>query len=240
MISLEEVLAAHLPIHGETRTLYGIHADLARLLDREVRPEHTTLETGAGRSTLVFLRKSVRRHIAIQPDPVEFDGIRQFCRDHEVPLENLEPILARSQDYLTHANLPELDTVLIDGDHSFPAPFLDWYFTAEKLRIGGLMAVDDTDIVTGTFLAEFMAADPKWSVILRHPSGRFAVFRKIRDPIHEDHWGFQPFLKNSYPVRLLSVHRRDGPGRVERRLAQLLPRRIIEVLQSKAGWPRDD
>ncbi len=228
MISLEEVLAARLSIHGEARTLYGIHEDLAVLLDRELCPEHVTLETGAGRSTLVILRKGVQRHIAIQPDPVEFDGIRKFCADNGIPDSALDANVMRSQDYFVSATLPELDMVLIDGDHSFPTPFLDWYFTADVLRVGGLMCVDDTDILTGTILADFMQADPKWNLVLRHPSGRFAVYRKVKHPIHEDHWGFQPFLTNGYPVRSLRiVSRRSGwlPSRIREAVSAPFRRR---------------
>jgi methyltransferase family protein len=237
MISLDEVLRARLPIHGETRTLFGIHEDLARLLDAQLRPEHVTLETGAGRSTLVILRRGVRRHIAIQPDPVEFEGIREYCLGCGIATEALEAVAARSQDYFPSAHLPDLDLVLIDGDHSFPAPFLDWYFTAERLRVGGLMAVDDTDILTGTFLADFMGADLKWEEICRHHSGRFAVYRKAAHPIHEDHWGFQPFLKDSYPVRRLRAVRRRMPGRFERKISRLMPRRLQTMIRSKIGWP---
>ena len=240
MISFEEVLAARLPIHGETRTFFGIHEDLARLLDREIRTEHTTLESGAGRSTLVILRKEVRRHIAIQPDPVEFEGIRKFCNEHEIPTAAFDPIIARSQDYLATASLPDLDMVLIDGDHSFPTPFMDWYYTAERLRVGGLMAVDDTDILTGTFLADFMAADPKWEEVVRHKTGRFAVYRKIGQKIHDDHWGFQPFLADCYPVRELRTVRQRQPGRFERRIARFLPSTIRERFQTALGWPKMD
>jgi hypothetical protein len=108
----------------------------------------------------------------------------------------------------------------------------------DVLRVGGLLAVDDTDILTGTFLADFMQADPKWSTIMRHPSGRFAVFRKLKHPIHEDHWGFQPYLAESYPVRDIRVTRRRLPGRAEQKMASLLPGTIAGALQSTFGWPR--
>jgi hypothetical protein len=231
MATLTDVLTAPLKIHGETRTLYGVHEDLARFLDQEVKPEHVTLETGAGRSTLVFLRKGVRRHIAIQPDPVEFAGIREYCQRNDIRTDALEAVVARSQDYLATAHLPELDVVLIDGDHSFPTPFMDWYYTAEKLRVDGLMAIDDTDILTGTFLADFMTADPKWDEVLRHPSGRFAVYRKLRHPIHDDHWGFQPLLMDHYPTSSIRYVKNVTPGRLERGIAAWLPAPIREMLR---------
>jgi hypothetical protein len=39
-----------------------------------------------------------------------------------------------------------LDLVLIDGDHAFPASFIDWYYTAEQVKLGGYVIVDDTNL----------------------------------------------------------------------------------------------
>jgi hypothetical protein len=238
MISFEELLTARPRIHDGRTVTWAIHQDLARFLDETVAREHVTLETGSGLSTLVILRKMPRQHIAIQPMLDEFDVIRQFCQDNSIPTDRFQPIASRSQDYLPGAELPTLDLVLIDGDHSFPAPFVDWYFTADKLRTGGWMVVDDTDIVTGTILIDFMAADPKWEEVLRHPSGRFGIYRKKVHPIHEDDWPRQPYLKDVYPTKKIQVIRRPTPGRVERKLANLMPARLQSALQDALGWPR--
>ena len=47
-----------------------------------------------------------------------------------------ETVVSRSQDYLPTAELLALDLVLIDGDWSFPVPFIDWYYTPDKLKVG--------------------------------------------------------------------------------------------------------
>jgi len=93
----------------------------------------------------------------------------------------------------------ELDLVLIDGDHSFPAPVIDWYYTAHRLKVGGLMVVDDTDIVTGLLLVDFMRADPKWTTVWRHRSGRFAIHRKLTRPINDFAWWNQTYYLT--PIR---------------------------------------
>ena len=52
--------------------------------------------------------------------------------------------------------------VLIDGSHSFPSPFIDWYYTAFRLRVGGFLVVDDTQLWTGHVLKRFLEAEPDW------------------------------------------------------------------------------
>ena len=112
------------------------------------------LETGAGLSTLVILRKRPRQHTAVQPAPDAFAAILEFAERHRMDIHGFRPIVARSQDWLPRVDLPDLDLVLVDGAHAFPVPFLDWYYGAEKLKVGGLMVVDDTHLPTGTMLAE--------------------------------------------------------------------------------------
>ena len=45
--------------------------------------------------------------------------------------------------------LDALDLVLIDGSHSFPQVFIDWYYTQSALKVGGALLVDDVHIWTG-------------------------------------------------------------------------------------------
>ncbi|HEY6102785.1 MAG TPA: class I SAM-dependent methyltransferase, partial [bacterium] len=173
---------------------------LAEFIDRYLQPAHVTLETGCGLSTLVILRASVQQHIAITPNVDEFEVIREFCGKSGLDFERLLPIGRYSQEYLPTADLPQLDLVLIDGDHSFPVPFIDWYYTADKLRVGGVMIVDDVHIGTGRILAAFMAADPKWDDVFR-VLDRSAAFRKVSHPIHDDRWARQPYIRPIYSLR---------------------------------------
>jgi len=244
VISFDALMKTEPFIHKGRTVTWRIAPGLAKFLDDTVRPGHATLETGSGLSTLVITRRRPTRHISIAPDPGEFEAIRELLAAHEVDATPLEEVVGRSQDYLPTAHLPPLDLVLIDGDHSFPAPFMDWYFTADRLKVGGLMIVDDIDIVTGTMLVDFMRADPKWEEILRPPLERYAVYRKVRHPIHDDIWMQQPYLKDAYRTRALKIlrrsDRRDGPiSLIERIMARILPWRLIQVpLRRRFDWPR--
>ena len=69
--------------------------------------------------------------------------------------------------------------MLIDGSHAFPAPFIDWLYTASALKVGGHLIVDDTQLWTGHVLKQFLDEEAGWA--LRHAyAGRSAVFVKER------------------------------------------------------------
>ena len=204
--SLNELLTRTPRVHAGRSITWGIHHALARFLDDHVRPDFVTLETGSGLSTLVILRKGIARHIAVAPAPDEFDAIREFCGSNGISTAHLETVAARSEDYLPRAPLPMLNLVLVDGDHAFPLPFIDWYYTADHLAVGGVMVIDDIQLVTGRLLADFMDADPKWERVLYEPL-RFAAFRKLSHPIHSGTWTDQPYVTLS---RIPSLRQRSA------------------------------
>jgi hypothetical protein len=241
LITFAELIKEPPRVHAGRTVTWQIHPDLAMFLDETLQPGHVTFETGSGLSTLVILRKQVTQHIAVAPDPDEFEVIRGFCQARGLDTRPLNAIVAQSQDYLPFADLPALDLALIDGDHCFPLPFIDWFYTANKLKVGGWLVVDDADIVTGTFLADFMRADPKWQEVKRHPASRFAIYKKLQHPIHDGNWWNQPYLKDAYPTKLLKIVRRRPPGLLERTLAKTLPWRLVQVpLKARFDWPRRD
>lgn len=197
-------------MHGG-RATFGISPATARFLDASLTPQSVTLETGAGLSTLVILRRGVARHISVTPYPGEFEAIRAYCASVGIGTEPWQPVTASSLDWLPSAALPPLDLVLIDGAHAFPAPFVDWCYTAEPLRVGGLMVVDDLQLVTARILADFMRADERWDEV--HRDQRFAVYRKRVHPLRDERdWLAQAWVVQSNPVAAIRVVR-AGPLR---------------------------
>jgi hypothetical protein len=217
-------------IHHEGAGTHGILVELAEYIVANAGPGMTTLETGCGLSTVAFLHAGVSRHYAIAPIPDEFERLRAFCLAEGIPVDALVAVDAPSQRYLPGADLPELDIVLIDGDHSFPAPFIDWYYTAEKLKVGGLLIVDDLEIVTGRILADFLKADRKWRGELRlrdlrwkEKVDRCASFRKLEHPVHieamEPH-RLQPYTWGEGVQAVRVVRRRHWRWLLKQRFAK--------------------
>jgi hypothetical protein len=73
---------------------------------------------------------------------------------------------------------------------------VDWFFTADRLKRGGLMLLDDAQMRSVAVLAEFMEAEPGWQFV-RSFSGKTLAFRKVRDKILDVAWHMQPWTVNS-------------------------------------------
>lgn len=210
MITLDEVVARPPSVHGGGTT-YGISPELCQFLDAHLSPQSVTLETGAGLSTLVILRRGVARLITIVPYPAELEAVRAYCAAVGIPTGPWQPVTASSLAWLPSATLPPLDLVLIDGAHAFPAPFVDWCYTAEALKVGGVVVVDDLQLVTARILADFLRADERWDEVRR--DHRFAVYRKRVHPIADERdWLGQAWVVASNPVAAVRVIR-AGPVR---------------------------
>ena len=235
MMSLTDLATALPRVHDRRSVTYAIDLRLAEFLNGHISAKHVTLETGSGLSTLVFARKGVRRHISIQPFADEFLVLRDFCASADIDFGCVESVVARSQDYLPTAKLPDLDLVLIDGEHTFPIPFIDWYYTADSLKVGGLMVVDDVDIATGTLLAAFMTADHKWREVHRDRHSRFAIYSKLEHPIHDGSWWRQQLLSASHPTSDVRFIRQRSYPRVHPvRVAAAVKRRVAGLARRLA------
>ena len=172
-----------------------------------------TLETGCGYSTVTFLMLGTE-HVVVSPYKEEHDAIREWCNRNQIATEHAQFVAEGSQEVIPLLqNGPQLDLVLVDGDHSFPVPFLDWYHTANRVKKGGHVIIDDTHLVTGTILREFLKAERgRWSLV--RELGRTAVFRKeTEDSVLGVWWGAQPFC----------IERKRGVvRRARRKLGRLL------------------
>jgi predicted O-methyltransferase YrrM len=84
------------------------------------------------------------------------ERIKQYCDEKEMPTERLSFRIGKSEDVLPGFEINDFDLVLIDGCHAFPVPFLDWYYTAEKLKVNGLLIVDDIQLWPCRILCEFL------------------------------------------------------------------------------------
>jgi hypothetical protein len=91
-----------------------------------------------------------------------------------------------------------------------PSPFLDWFYGGRRLKVGGLVLVDDTNLWTGRVLAEFLRREPEWEHVLSLPKA--AVFRKLAHAAWIKEWTQQPFLKERAWIAAPGVSRSgDSP-----------------------------
>ncbi len=184
----------------------GVSNDLIGFLNQQVQPGDHTLETGAGLSTLLFAIKGAVHHCVV-PDPELVDRIQAYCQRHQIPTQALTFHVDRSENILPQLQLEPLDLVLIDGRHAFPSPFIDWYYTTNWLKIGGLSIVDDVQLWTGEVLRQFLKLEPEWELVAEVPadSPNSSVFRKLKEGSHDKWWLQQPYAVQQCPQSLTRV-----------------------------------
>jgi hypothetical protein len=171
---------------------WQISDDIMHVIDKYVNQASNTLETGAGVSTLLFAMKRAN-HVCIVPFAKEASRIKEFCIEHNIALDRLHFEIDFSENVLPRVALGELDLVLIDGAHGFPIPFIDWYYGAAKLKTGGILIIDDTQVWTGDVLKKFLLEEPEWQLVTDY-SPRCVVFKKVKDGgFGKNEWA-QPYV----------------------------------------------
>lgn len=183
-------------LHRGALTSWSIQSDTLRLLGSLLRPGLSTLETGCGQTTVVFAISGTR-HTCITPDPGEAARVREYCATLGLR-DTITFVLERSGTALPRAALAgsKLDHVLIDGAHAFPAPIIDWHFTASRLKIGGMLAVDDYRMPSVKVLFDFLCAEEEWELLTVMQNTAF--FKKLREVRHLVDWSGQR-MNASYP-----------------------------------------
>ncbi len=181
---------------------YGLGRAPLSYIAEKVKGDPNTLETGAGISTVLFALLGAN-HVCITPNKGEVGRIEAYCGQRQIPVLKINFVIEKSEYALPKLEASGLDLVLIDGRHAFPTPFIDWYYTAEKLKLGGLMIVDDTQLWTGSILRKFMLSEPEWRLD-REFSRRASSFVKIKEGSHLKWWGGQPFVRQRSSLSILN------------------------------------
>jgi hypothetical protein len=174
-------------VHGNGE-YWGLAWPVLEWLEAQLEPGMTTLETGAGASTVVFAARGCS-HVAVSPDPEEHRQIAEYCRAAKIDLGSVRFLAESSHTALAGGEGPQLDLVLIDGAHSFPWPSLDWFNVAPRLRVGGRVLVDDAYLPAVNVLVNHLRKSPSWR--LEGVVGyRTPVFIKLDDepPGAESHY----------------------------------------------------
>jgi predicted O-methyltransferase YrrM len=186
----KDIMESPPKIHGGGTITWSLGEDVLRFMFTYLKRGLKTLETGCGTSTLVFALKQTA-HFVITPSTDEMERIKQYCDEKEMPTERLSFRIGKSEDVLPGFEINDFDLVLIDGCHAFPVPFLDWYYTAEKLKVNGLLIVDDIQLWPCRILCEFLKREPEWAMVSTF--ARSVAFRKLEN-VPPKEWTDQPFV----------------------------------------------
>jgi predicted O-methyltransferase YrrM len=160
-------------------------------LDQILRPGMRTLETGAGVSTVAFALKGTK-HTCVVPDQELVNRIRSFCSDAGIPHADIAFVVDESEHALPRLTGQDYDFALIDGRHGFPAPFIDCYYIARLLKVGGSVMIDDLHIWTVDLLVQYLRSDESWRLV--RETWHTATFVKRTDDALTGEWTRQPFV----------------------------------------------
>lgn len=194
---VDELIARQPAIHGDEeagqeRMTHGLSTPALRFIAATVKEGQRTLETGSGYSTIVFA-KAGSEHTVVVPNEFEGGRIRKYCASAGIDDSRVTFHFEPSERVLPLLPPDPLDLVLIDGSHSFPHTFIDWFYTAHRLNVGGYMLIDDVHLWTGRELRDFLIKDPAWKRETEF-LGRTVLFRKVAATDPDVLWTDQPVV----------------------------------------------
>jgi hypothetical protein len=229
-VTVDDLLRDPPAMHGvaDDPRLYCLNADALRFIEATVGPGQSTLETGSGLSTIV-LASSAAAHTCVVPNAEQVARITAYCHRQGMALDHVTFEIDCSEKVLPRLDMTPLDLVLLDGSHSFPQVFIDWFFVAERLVVGGHIVIDDIHLWTGKVLRDFLKAEPGWALV-SVLGGRTAVFRKDEGVDVGRAWTRQPYVatRSRWAVipkaRIVGATLRGGDlaevGRIARRVVK--------------------
>lgn len=206
--AIGELIRTRPPFHGPGET-WGLASDVMWWLAEQVGDSSTTIETGCGHSSALFAIKG-SDHTIVAPSEREHSAVRSWCQERGFSTERVTSVIELSQVALPSLDHGPFDLALIDGGHAFPIPALDWFYLAQRLKVGGCVVVDDTGLRPCGLLRDFLATErDRWE--LDEQIGRAAVFRKTSTVvIPQDDWAGQPWSRQRPSGRLRAAVRLRG------------------------------
>jgi Methyltransferase domain len=196
MSSVDQLLQAEIGIHtelrGGTEVTAGIGEEVLRWLEKELQPDMQTAEIGCGLTTVIFA-SSGTSHLCVSPFADEHQRVTDWCGEQNIDVSRVRFVPERSDVALPGLGIPKIDFALIDGSHAFPHAFVDFWYLALPLTVGGVLVIDDVQIWTGRVLCDFLSEQPGWELLRRWD--KTVAFRKTAPVDEKGAWTRQPYVR---------------------------------------------
>ena len=142
-----------------------------------------SIETGIGFSTFIFADRGCDHTVCF---PIKYvkENVQKYAKEVNISLDNVEFIVGLSQSTLPKIK-KRFNFALIDGDHMFPCPMIDFYYINNLLDINGTLIIDDLQIPSVRILYDFLIVSKKWSLIQILDHERSCAFKKLDHDPHE-------------------------------------------------------
>ena len=156
-------------------------------------------ETGTGLTTLLFLSLDPSVVISISPAPELHERTRAEAAARGIDVRPARFIDDRSETALPLLALVEhveLDVAFIDGNHGWPAVFVDFCYLNRMLRPGGLMFIDDVQVyAVAQLVCLLKEQQPHYELVAAE--SKMATFRKGLDLPYLPDWRMEPFITSN-------------------------------------------
>ncbi len=166
---------------------WGISEEILRFIYDNLKPGMKTIETGSGNTTVGFAVAGTN-HTCVTPSDEESRKIMKYC--FKLGIKPNITFLNQSSDVALpniQSTREDLDFIFIDGAHRFPFPFIDFHYTERRLKIGGILGLDDTRIPSVKILYDFLCCENEWQLIKKFRNTAF--FERINKTTIEDWLG---------------------------------------------------
>jgi len=173
-------------LHGAGDEYWGLAWAALAWLEENVSAGMATLETGSGSSTIVFAAAGAE-HEAVTPDAAEEARVRDECERRGISSDGVRFRIGPSHEVLPRLEPRPLDLVLLDGAHGFPYPVLDWWYVAPRVRVGGVVLLDDAYMPPVRVVVDALREQPAWEVAAAIGQRTVAV-RKVSDELPPWDW----------------------------------------------------
>lgn len=172
------------------------------------------VETGSGVSTLVFLALDPSVVISVSPAADLHERVRAEALARGIEVAPLRFVDDRSESALPLLALVEgveIDAGFIDGNHGWPAVFVDLCYLHRMLGVGGLLFIDDIQLYSIAQLVCFLRQQtPHYEFVAI--DSKMATFRKTLDVPYLPDWVFEPFVMSNTATELDRLGNASGPA----------------------------
>lgn len=209
--------------HGAGTVSEAVLARIAAEVQKGAQ-SRVSLETGAGRATLLLSNMFERHYVFALDEGGSLSRVRESSAFRP---ENTIIVEGPTQLTLPATDLPDaLDFVLIDGPHGYPFSDLEYYHLYPRMRIGGLLVIDDIHIPSIRRMHDILASDDMWKSVAI--VGTTAFLRRTEAPTTDplgDEWWKQGYNMKAYNRRERFVRFKSSAiGRLIKRVLSPLRR----------------
>ena len=186
---------------------------LADLVEYFPDPLVSSLETGCGKSTVVFSVLSDKHYVFAYDDRESADSsVSMVVEDEQYRPDNVEWVFGPTQKTIPRYDFPEgtrFDVILLDGPHGYPYPDLEYACLFEYLRPGGLLILDDIHIPSINNMFMVLREDRMYEEIA--VVSTTGILRRTSSPgipATGDHWYEQGYNISRFPLSV-DRHQKD-------------------------------